>query len=211
MLNFENLDKWQFDGVGKYNIPQIEPENVGISRHTEWIPYNYAMTEKQPEAKAVHCFVDDYQFCRLWNNADRYLQMLGKFICVCSPDFSTFTDMPIAMQIYNHYRKHWIGAYLQMNGIKVIPTISWSTPDSFDWCFDGEPTNSIVAVSSVGTQKNKEAKKLFDAGYNEMIRRLNPSEVIFYGKVPEEFDWNVIRVDPYYKRIEKARIEKHGR
>ena len=209
MLNFENLDKWHFDGVGKYGIPQIRPIKIG--KVPEWIPYNYALSAKHPGTKGVHCFVDDYQFARLWNQPDRYIPMLSHFACVCSPDFSTYTDMPLAMQIYSHYRKHWLGAYMQLMGITVIPTISWSTPDNFDWCFDGEPRGSIVAVSSVGTQNNSEAKKLFDAGYDEMMRRLEPSEVIFYGKVPLECDWNVRCIAPHYERIAKARIENHGR
>lgn len=209
MLNFENLQKMNMTGFGKYNIPPIHPET--IDTRCEFIPFNFAKSEKHPDGKGIHFFVDDYQFARVWNSPDTYIPMLRKFYCVCSPDFSTYSDMPMAMQIYNHYRKHWLGAYMQLMGVTVIPTISWSTPDSFDWCFDGEPAHSIVAVSSVGTQNNPEAKNLFDAGYNEMMRRLGPSEVIFYGKVPLEFDWNVRRIEPFYKKIEKARVEKHGR
>lgn len=41
-----------------------------------------------------------------------------------------------------------------------------------------------------------------------MLRRLDPSWVIFYGKVPEECDWNVIRVKPHYLEIVKRRKEK---
>lgn len=63
----------------------------------------------------------------------------------------------------------------------------------------------IVAVSSVGTQQNKESRQLFLLGYKEMMKRLNPSWVIFYGKVPEECDWNVIRVAPHYNEIVKRR------
>lgn len=49
MINFENLDKFAFPGVGKYGIPEIEPTNeypVG-----EFIPMDYAMTEKDPSSK----------------------------------------------------------------------------------------------------------------------------------------------------------------
>lgn len=80
--------------------------------------------------------------------------------------------------------------------------------DSYDWCFDGEPINSIVAVSSVGTQNNAESKRLFLQGYEEMMRRLTPSWIIFYGKIFEECDWNVIRIPPYYEKIEKRRKNK---
>ena len=78
------------------------------------------------------------------------------------------------------------------------PTISWSDENSYEWCFDGEPRGGIVAVSSVGTQKSKESQRLFLRGYEEMVKRLEPTWVIFYGKVPEECDWNVIRIPAYY-------------
>ena len=203
MINFENLDKWSFSGVGKYEIPQIDPETKYPGG--EFVGMNYALTEKFPESKIMHCFVDDYQFIRYWNNPDKYLPVLSKFSAVCSPDFSTYTDMPLAMQIYNHYRKHWLAAYWQLNGITVYPTISWSDESSYEWCFDGEPVGGVVAVSSVGTQKNKESKRLFLLGYEEMMKRLDPAWVIFYGIVPEECDWNVIRVNPHYDEIVKRR------
>lgn len=169
---------------------------------------NYANTAKCQGDKIIHCFVDDYQFIRYWNQPDRYILTLQKFKAVCSPDFSAYTDMPLAMQIYNHYRKHWLAAYWQMHGIVVYPTISWSTPDSYDWCFDGEPVGGIVAVSSVGTQKSKESKQLFLQGYEEMMKRLAPKWVIFYGKVPIECDWNVIRVKPHQDMVKERREAK---
>lgn len=208
--SFENFDRFCFPGVGKYGIPQIEP--VTDYPSGELIPMNYAKTEKHPESKIVHCFVDDYQFTRFWNAPDRYIPMLSRFAAVCSPDFSMYTDMPLAMQIYNHYRKHWLAAYWQLNGITVYPTISWSTPESYDWCFDGEPVGGVVAVSSVGTQNSKESKRLFLRGYEEMMKRLDPAWVIFNGYVPVECDWNAIRVNPFQDSIKertKAKAVKY--
>lgn len=177
MINFENLDKAIFPGVGKYGIPEIAPTTEYPAG--EFIPMNYAMSCKNPEGKILHSFVDDYQFTRFWNTPDRYIPMLSRFAAVCAPDFSTYTDMPLAMQIYNHYRKHWLAAYWQAHGLTVYPTISWSDEQSYDWCFDGEPVGGVVAVSSVGTQNNKEANRLFLKGYEEMMKRLAPLFVIF--------------------------------
>ena len=160
--NYENLERRVFDGVGEYGIPQIRP--TLYKGGCEWISFNYAKSCEKREGKGVHFFVDDYQFNRLWTDIDRYIPMLSQFRYVMSPDFSTYTDFPKAIQIYNHYRKHWVGAYLQEAGIQVIPTISWSTPDSFEWCFDGEPGGATVAVSSVGCMNGKEKKALFLAG-----------------------------------------------
>lgn len=208
MLNFENMNKMQFAGVPPYGIPEIYPERIDI-RHLEWIPFNYAKAAKNRESKGIHFYLDDYQFARLWNRPDDYISLLSEFGAVCTPDFSQYTDMPVAMRIYNHYRKHWLGAYWQSKGIHVIPTICWSTPDSFNYCFDGEPTNSIISLSSVGTQKSESDKDAFACGCREALKRLNPSEVLWYGHCPEEFDWNVVRIRPHYDDIVRRR--KNGR
>lgn len=200
--NYENLERQIFDGVGKYGIPQIEP--VTCEKGCEWIGFNYAKTCKEPEKKGVHFFLDDYQFNRLWTDVDRYIPMLQKFRYVMSPDFSTYTDFPKAIQIYNHYRKHWVGAYLQEAGIQVIPTISWSTPDSFEWCFDGDPQGGVVAVSSLGVMNSKEKKELFLIGYKEMVRRICPDTIIFYGYVPDECMGNIVRVRAFTEKFNEV-------
>ena len=193
--NYENLEKRIFTGAGDFDIPVIEP--VTQYAATDFVGFNYAKSCKEPVGKGVHFFVDDYQFNRLWTNTGQYIPMLSRFACVLSPDFSTYTDFPRAIQIYNHYRKHWVAAFLQEQGITVIPTISWSGRDSFSWCFDGEPCGSTVAVSSVGCMKNKEARSLFLKGYREMVSRLQPDRILFYGNVPDECMGNIVRIKAY--------------
>lgn len=199
--SYENLERRIFEGVGDYGIPQLEPTQ--FHEDCEFIGFNYATGAKDRENKGVHFFVDDYQFNRLWTNIDRYTKMLSQFKCVMTPDFSTYTDFPKTIQIYNHYRKHWVGAYLQEHGVTVIPTISWSTADSFEWCFDGEPVGGTVAVSSVGVANSREKKGLFLAGYNAMIETLHPETVIFYGKVPDGCDGNIIHIKAFQDRFGK--------
>ena len=66
-----------------------------------------------------------------------------------------------------------------------------------------------MAVSSVGVCRDKEALALFLRGYNEMMKRLSPSWVIFYGKVPEECDWNIIQVKAHQDSIaERRRVKR---
>ena len=185
----ENIKRWNFFSKNKWNIPTLK----GIDKFDEkvqFIGFNYAKTcEKQQKTDfGVHFFLDDYQFNRLWNRPDKYIPLLSKFKYVLSPDFSMYTDYPKAMQMWKHYQKHWLGAYMELFGIKVIPTVGWSDKDSFKWCFDGEPRNSIVAVSSIGTQKDKESKQLFLEGYNKMLEVLKPTEILFWGNIPNEID-----------------------
>lgn len=201
---YENLEKAMFDGVGKYDIPPLAP--VTLEEPVSMVGFNFALTYKQPEKVGLHFFLKDYQFNRLWVAPDKYTGVVGKFRFVCTPDFSMFTDYPLAVQIYSHYKKHWLGAYWQSKGITVVPTICWSDERSFDWCFDGEPAGATVAVSSVGTQMGKGTRQLFLAGYNEMLRRLQPSMILFHGAVPEGCGGNIINVQSYQNKLRKINV-----
>ena len=180
----ENLDKAIFPGIGKYDIPRILP--MEVEQPVEMIGFNFAAKYKHPERVGIHFFLKDYQFSRLWTSPDMYTGMLRRFRFVCTPDFSMYTDFPLALQINSHYRKHWLGAYWQSKGITVIPTICWSDERSFEWCFDGEPEKSTVAISSVGTQLNERSKRLFLLGYQQMMSKLQPQMVLFHGRIPAE-------------------------
>lgn len=201
--NYENIQKARYEGLGEYQIPQIKPCDYGSC---EWIGFNYALGAPDKAKKGVHFFLDDYQFIRLWSDPDRYLATLQQYAYVMSPDYSLFTDFPKPLQIYNHYRKHWLAAYWQQNGIKVIPTICWSNEESFAWCFDGEPRHSTVAISSVGTQNSPERKQKFLAGYEEMLYRLEPTQIIFYGTVPEECKGNIVKIKQFSEKFQEAEV-----
>lgn len=202
--DYENLNKQIYKGSGEFGIPDILPEDpIDVE---SWVGFNYAKTCRSPEGKGVHFFLDDYQFSRVWTNVDAYIPLLRKFRVVMAPDFSTYTDFPKAIQIYNHYRKHWLAAFWQQAGIHVIPTISWSDETSYEWCFDGEPMRTTLAVSTVGTQANQEASDLFLRGYEQMMNRLEPTKVIVYGVIPKEgLPGNIIHVDSYSEKWKKRK------
>ncbi len=186
-----NLEKAQYEGVGKYDIPEINPV-YELPEINEWIGFNYVLSDTNPQGKAVHFFIDDYQFERVWNNPDKYIDKLKKYVCVASPDFSPYGDMPLILQIYNHYRKHWVARYFQENGITVIPTIRCSSDKrSLDWYLDGEPKKSIVCISSMWSTTSHEMKEAFINEYNKMKKTLNPSKVFVYGKQIDEIKGNI--------------------
>lgn len=202
-----NLDEIVFEGVGKYDIPVIRPEQY---EPTDFIGFNYASTCKERANKGVHFFIDDYQFDRVWHDPRRYTDLLTQFKSVMSPGFSQYMDWPKAIRIYNHYRRHFMGAYWQINGIKVYPTILWGDKDSFDWTFDGEPVGGCVAVESMGMVKKPETKPIFLYGYDAMLERLQPTTILIYGKVPKECRGNIVNIQPFYKRFDEIRRDKNG-
>ena len=182
VANILNLELAQFDGVGKYDIPEIKPVKK-MPEIKEWIGFNYVLSDKNPNKnKGVHFFIDDYQFIRIWNNPDDYVDKLSQYGAVIAPDFSPYGDMPLATQIFNHYRKHWVARYLQERGVKIIPCVRASDDErSLDFYLDGEPKGSIVAISSMWVNKSKEIKDYFMREYNKMYDTLKPCKVLMYG------------------------------
>jgi hypothetical protein len=202
---YENQQKGIVEGVGEYGIPMLRPV-TDISRVEKWVSFNACKHLRQPGRAGVHFFIDDHEFDAVWQKPERYLDMLRGFACVTSPDFSPYSDYPKAIQVYNHYRKHWCAWYWQQNGVVVVPTITWSSPETLEWAFDGEPVGGIVAISSVGMFDTAEHERWLCDGYEEMLRRLKPVKVLWKGKVPERYEG-----DEMIQRIEASHLERlHG-
>ena len=55
---------------------------------------------------------------------------------------------------HNVYKNKWLGKTWQNYGCKVIPTIQWCTPSTYDICFGGIEKGSAVIVSTLGCTSN---------------------------------------------------------
>ncbi len=192
-----NLDLYEeAKTAGYYQIPIIY--NDGIVPD-DIIGFNYAKTSKDKNI-GIHMYVDDYQFERLWNKPQDYVSILSEYQCVFSPDFSLYMDMPMAMKIWNVYRSRMIGQYLQRQGVKVVPTISWAEPDTFLFCFDGIPSGSIVSVSTIGVKRDEYATSIWQAGMDAMIEKIKPSMILVYGG-ELDYDYQGIPVKYYENKV----------
>lgn len=186
-----NLDDVNVDAcTGFYQMPIIKREDFIPN---DLIGFNYAKTSKNKNT-GIHFYIDDYQFERVWNKPAEYIEILRKYECILSPDFSLYMDMPMAMKIWNIYRSRFIGQYYQSKGIKVIPTVSWGETATFDFCFEGIEKGGTVSISTIGIKQNPEAMKIWRDGVDELIKRIRPSTILVYGgKVDYDFkDINVI-------------------
>ena len=157
------------------------------------------------ENSLVSTFVEDYVLERFWNNPNKYIDIYKRAKYVMSPDFSLLKGMPIPMQIWNTYRNRLVGYVWQSNGINVIPTVSWSDEHSFDFCFNGILKNSVVAISNIGC-RTEDDKLIFDLGFNEMIKMLEPSKIIFQCNKKNASSYknsNIVFIDSYWERKRK--------
>ena len=197
----------------EYNLDIVDHENLSNDfwqmptiKNDNYIPedligFNYAKTSKDKNV-GIHFYIDDYQFERLWNAPEKYLDVLREYECILTPDFSLYMDMPMPMKIWNIYRSRQIGAYYQARGIKVIPTISWAEAETFEFCFLGIPKGSIVSVSTIGVKQNSEALEIWEEGMRAMIEQIEPSTILVYGG-ELEFDYGDINVIYFDNKVIK--------
>ena len=148
--------------------------------------------------RMVHFFLYDYRFERVWKNPDNDIEKLSRYRAVLSPDFSMYLEMAPVMQLYNVFRNRWCGAYWASKGLRVIPTVNWGDTSTFDFCFEGIEKGSTVAVSTYMASEHdnrQDQKEWFMAGYNEMLRRIEPEKIVCYNTPFPEMQGNIIYVD----------------
>ena len=203
-----------------YNLDLVDLENftnnfwqMPIIQNDNHIPndligFNYAKTSKDYD-KGIHFYLDDYQFERLWNSPQDYVEVLNKYDCILSPDFSLYLDMPMPIKIWNIYRSRQIGKYYQDNGIKVIPTISWAEKETFSFSFEGIPKNSIVSISTIGVKQSKQSFEIWKDGVTELIDRIAPQVILIYGGAID-FDYKGTEVK-YFENKVTERLKHNGR
>ena len=190
------------DLVGKYEFPQL-PKVVGNVEGLEPVPFNLMSKCKQPRKSIGHFFIDDYKFECVWNDADKYIEMLKNFKWVCTPDFTSYSDLPLALQLRQRYRNRALSFYLWNRGVNIIPTVGWGDPSTWDWCFDGLPKDSLVALSTNGIV-GKESIKHYQMGFSAMMEHLHPYRILCVGRPVEVLEKvDIIYVDSYSMQMRK--------
>lgn len=190
----EEISLLQFDFIGdilssdgkkegQYFFPQLSEERYIPKGKV--LPVNYMMSCDNIKNHWFHCFVDDSQFQRLWNNYWKYIPILKKTAGIISTDFSLYRDYSKDILIRNCFKNRAITYAMQNDGIKVIPTAGFGGEETWDWCFDGLPHNSTVAVTTNGTLHDPEARRLFVGGIDAMVKKINPYAIVVCGKYPK--------------------------
>ncbi len=191
----------QFPGKGKLSIPVIPKFEAKEDDFNDLLLIGFDKTNLQDMKhldRMVHFFLYDYKFERVWKNPDTDIERLSRYRAALSPDFSMYIEMAPVMQIFNVFRNRWCGAYWASKGIRVIPTVNWGDESTFDFCFDGIEKGSTVAVSTYmasAHDNRQDQKEWFMAGYNEMLRRIEPERIICYNTPFPEMQGNIVYVD----------------
>ena len=130
-------------------------------------------------------YIDDYKFDGprgVWHDSSCALKVLRHFAGVITPDFSTYQDFPEPIKVYNTYRMRAFGYWLGRNGIAIINNVRWGTPETWRYCWDGIPDDSIVCIGTAGGSPKKLIdRKRFEEGLEELVRVRKPHTILVYG------------------------------
>ena len=160
-------------------FPVLRPYNSNFD--FEYYPFG-SHTKLSGTGQAIHFFQDDYKFATACDkNLERTTYALSKFDCVFTPDYSLYVDMPIQMNKHNIFLSRFAGAFWQNCGFTVIPTASWSDADSFDYCFEGLPSSSVIGVCGTGVKWCQASYQLWQYGMRALEEKISPTAIIVYG------------------------------
>lgn len=207
----------EFAVCGKYDMPFVQKQKIDVDK----IKLMSFVDAKNPDDKnidkTIHFFMHDWKFEKVYERAEEEARKLGQYYALLSPDFSLFTNMPLALQIHSVFKNRWCAAYWQSLGFKVIPTVAWGDESSFEFCFDGVEEGSVVAVC---TYYRENAEEEFMLGYNKMMEVIKPSMVLCYDEpfgsmkgniksfLPTTYEWTR---DLSWQDKAKFLIEKRNR
>ena len=182
-----------YESDGKWGIPFVKKQELDTSRLQLIACSDTKSNEFEKNKKCgVHFFVDDYRFNGIFDKPQRTLNRYSQYAFLLTPDFSLYADMPLWRQLENVAKNRWVGSYWQEQGKIVVPTISWGTSQTFEFCFNGVEKHSVVAVGMVGC---KNSRTSFMRGYNEMLERLQPESVIVFGTPFSDMQGNIVPID----------------
>lgn len=192
--------------TSRFHMPVVAPYLGKIPN--DLIAFSRLMSkQKLPPQSACHFYIYDKKFERVWNRIEFYTNVLSKYDLVISPDFSVYSDMVIPEVMWNSYRNKIVTAYWQRNGISVIPNVSWSREWSYDFCFEGYPQHSVIAINSTGIRNDPRSTALWASGYRKAVECLKPIHIIRYGARQECEDSSI---STYFVNDNKKEVG-HGR
>ncbi len=177
----ETLGDAKFEG--KYEFPEVPGVRID-ALPTRIVPFDRIGSDLKPN-DWLPFYVHDKRFHRFLERRDLYLSRLNDVAGFIGADNSMYRDLPLAEQIHSCYLNRAIDYYLLSKGKKVIPNVSWGDWRTYDFCCDGVPHNSTVAMSTYGCSLTRTDKCKFEDAFTFCVNLLHPYNVVLHGSIWE--------------------------
>lgn len=190
-------------GLNKYDIPKLKSDKIttipepiqvycgdGRTIDTDypgfWLFIKGCYHEKVDCTNGILSFYGwDDKFEAAWSNTIEYTEKIQKkqYLAAITPNFTIIDGEPRAWQIWQTYRNRWVGRFFQEAGLLIIPDITWTNSDSYEFAFLGiEKGVSCVSIQTQNINLSDAVNKaMVEDGMAEMIKRLEPQSIFIYG------------------------------
>lgn len=190
--------------VGRYKLPQLASTQAIPSKV---IGFNERKGISNPEKYWIDFFINDALFEKFWNHPEVSFGNLRRFAGIITTDYSMLPEMLPAQSLWNCTRNRVMAYYLQQQGFNIIPVASWCIESDFEWCFDGLPECSSIAITTNGCMSSPYGKRMLLRGVEELQKRKSPSNLIVCGRHVSELDkYENIRYYPCFSQRWKERV-----
>lgn len=113
---------------------------------------------------------------------------LKRFAGIITTDYSMLPEMLPGQSLWNCTRNRVMAYYLQQQGFNIIPVASWCIESDFEWCFDGLPEQSSIAITTNGCMSSPYGKRMLLRGVEELQKQKSPTNLIVCGRHVDELD-----------------------
>lgn len=196
--------------VGPEKIPEIRalPTHIAPSGLQVFTRWNTASTS---EGVVLHFFTSDEKQRFAVSNPLKWVSRLSEAAAVISPDLSLFAEYPQCVRRVHTRLNRAAAVVWQDRGLNVIPNVRWNDRSDYEYCFDGVPRHSQVAVSSVTMLRNRTDRRNLVHGFQAMLDELQPTSVIWHGGIPKEMPsatWESVAIEVFPSQTSHAFHER---
>lgn len=167
--------------TGKYEFPEM-PGVCLDALPDRILPFDRVGSDLRP-GDWIHFYVHDKRFYRFLERRDFYLSRLKDVAGFIGTDNSMYRDLPLAEQIHSCYLNRAIDYYLHTKGKIVVPNVSWGDWRTYEFCCDGLPRNSTVAMSTYGCSRTRTDKFKFEESFIFCVKTLRPYNIVLHGSL----------------------------
>lgn len=189
--------------VGKFELLKLTTAVIkDLPKENEVISFSEMLSSKYRHKLSdywIDMFNDDIVIERFWRSPEKYLPLMKRAKGVIAADYSVMNGLLLTDNVFNVQRNRISAFMLERENIPAIPVASWYDEESYNWCFDGLPHHSVIAVSTNGCIKGecKTARETFIKGVFELNKRKKPAAILVCGSPVKEL--NPLKNIHYYK------------
>ena len=134
----------------------------------------------------IHCYIDDQKFAGeregIWRRWRFFYEVASHFEGILGVDFSTHADCPEPVKRIQFHKMRVIEHGAIQRGIPTIVNARWGTRETWSYCFDGLPENSVLSIGVVGSGLTRlENRPVFDNGLRKLVEIKRPRSLVIVG------------------------------